>query len=97
MRGYPSFLNTKADVQFVVENFPPERWVPDLRRLIDDRYAWYPTGPAAEDSIEDDTHRIDEIDGERWLYELRENPDARYRQLGVGLDELEAWIRGAEA
>ena len=63
MQGYPKSLNTWADVEYVVANFPREQWEADIKNLINDENVniWVPVGdPLAEgdEGVTDDTHKV---------------------------------------
>lgn len=94
MVGFPKYLNSKADYEFVIANFPPEQWKPEIQKLLDNRHAWYPVQELGETEtgITDDTHKMETIEGNKWQYERRTNPTARYKQLGYTVTELEALI-----
>lgn len=98
MRGFPKHLNTRADYEHVMANFPAEQWRPRLQRLLDERFSWLPVGPlgAGEPGLDDETHRVvemqDEAGGaviERIQEEYREDQNAVIFRLGFTVDEIE--------
>lgn len=96
MRGYPSHLNSKQDYEYVLANFPREKWEKDLRAVLEGRMGWYPAGELAvgEDGvfIEGQKTVIESDDGTRTQYEIRENPDAKIFRLGFTVKEVEAML-----
>ncbi len=99
MVGYPKFLNTKEDYEFVRANFPKEQWQPDFEALLNERYEWFNLGEIEGEGVADDTHKVveDKRDDEtviRYQYEYKENENARIYRLGYTVDEVKA-ILGA--
>ncbi len=99
MVGYPKFLNTKEDYEFVRANFPKEQWRPDFEALLNERYEWFNLGEIKGEGTTDDTHKVveDKRDDEtviRYQYEYKENENARIYRLGYTVDEVKA-ILGA--
>ena len=81
MHGYPKWLNTKFDYEYVADNFPKEQWSPDWQALLDDMYQWISTGylDYRSEGIEDETHRIEPYE--------REDGTTGYVQLEYKLDD----------
>lgn len=102
MQGYPRYINTKADIDYVIDNFPGDsRTTEFLQSLLTDRYGWYPVGKLVDgaDGTTDDTHKVVDLETEpgiteRWQYELRENPTARIFRMGLTVAEAEALLNG---
>lgn len=98
MKGFPKWLNSKADYLYVKDNFPKEQWEDKFQALLDDRLSWFNIGEITNDGITDDTHKVvvSENMGEskKYQYELRENPDCTMYRLGFTVDELEALLQG---
>lgn len=94
MVGFPKHLNSRADYDYVVANFPSKLWKPEMQKLLDNRHAWYPVKilEGKDIGITDDTHKIDTIDGVRWQYELKINPTAKYKQLGYTVDKFNTLV-----
>lgn len=93
MIGYPKFINTKADLEYCLKNFPGDgRNTAFLQSLLDERFGWYP----CEKCDADATHKIVEATDmmPESYYELRENPTARIYQLGLTVDEVQAMLEG---
>ena len=94
MVGYPKFLNTKEDYEFVRANFPKEQWESDFKALLDERYEWFNLGEIEGEGVTDDTHKVveDKRDDEtvvRYQYEYKENENARIYRLGYTVEEVE--------
>lgn len=99
MVGYPKFLNTKEDYEFVRANFPREKWEGDFKALLNERYEWFNVGEAEGEGVTDETHKVVEstnIDGvvTRSQYEYKENENARIYRLGYTVDEVKAILEG---
>ena len=100
MVGYPKFLNTKEDYEFVRANFPKEQWESDFKALLNERYEWFNLGEIEGEGVTDDTHKVveDKRDDEtvvRYQYEYKENENARIYRLGYTVEEVEAILAGA--
>ncbi len=99
MVGYPKFLNTKEDYEFVRANFPKEKWKADFQSLLDTRFDWFNEGEIEGEGVTDDTHKVVEgkQDNEtvvRYQYVYKENENARIYQLGYTVDEVKAILEG---
>ena len=97
MKGYPHWLNTRYDYEYVAENFEPNLWKPDWQALLDDIMQWQFVSDLAsrDEGIEDATHRIEESDRgdgvivyEQWEY--KKDDHARLYRLGFTEEEVEA-------
>ncbi len=95
MKGYPHWLNTRYDYEYVAENFEPNLWKPDWQALLDDMMQWQFVRNLdyRSEGIEDETHRIEtweNDDGtpryEQWEYKLDDH--ARIFQLGFTEEEV---------
>ena len=100
MVGYPKFLNTKEDYEFVRANFPKEQWESDFKALLNERYEWFNLGEIEGEGVTDDTHKVveDKRDDEtvvRYQYEYKVNENARIYRLGYTVEEVEAILAGA--
>ena len=90
MRGYPKHINTKKDFENVMESYPKDMWLPELKELLDDEFAWFTTGTLADgdEGKTDATHRVasyeDPASGKttRTQEEWRVNPLCRMYQMG---------------
>ena len=94
MVGFPKFLNTKEDYEFVRANFPKEQWESDFKALLNERYEWFNLGEIEGEGVTDDTHKVveDKRDDEtvvRYQYEYKENENARIYRLGYTVEEVE--------
>lgn len=100
MEGYPKHLNTKEDVEFVVANFPRDKWTSQLQALLDERLQWFNQGKldANDAGVEDATHKVVVMDmvgeSERYQYELREDPNCDLLRLGLTAEVVEAYLNG---
>lgn len=98
MEGYPKTLNTKADYEYVLENYP-DLAKDDLHRLLDASRDWFfvsyldPEDPG----IVNDTHKVlEQKEGEgegdtarRAQYEFRINPTCKLIRMGFTVEEVE--------
>lgn len=100
MKGYPKFLSTKADYEYVRSNFPKEAWAKDFQALLDTQYEWMYVKDLEDGEIgmSDDTHKI-EIDSEqlggdgtRRQYEYAYNPHCKLVQIGYTADEVKRFL-----
>lgn len=98
MKGFPKFLNTKADYEYIKDNFPAEQWKPRWQNLLDERKNWFPTGQveSEEAGITDDTHKVvkyeDTSEGTTAYtqMELQDDPNSTLFRLGFTVEEVEA-------
>ena len=90
MVGYPKYLNTKADYEFVRANFPKENWESAFQALLDTRCDWFNHGEIDGDGVSDDTHKVvvDEKEDKKYQYVYEENPNCRMNQLGYTVEEI---------
>jgi hypothetical protein len=96
MKGFPKHLNTRADYEYVRDNFPASLWQPVWQRLLDERYCWQISDTLADgdEGIEDATHRVqvEENDGTgvtpRYQMELVEDVNAALFRLGFTVAEV---------
>lgn len=103
MKGYPKHLNTKADYEYVMVNFPTEQWLPDFQKLLDSYQQWVTTGTveSEEAGVTDDTHRViseqseDNSTTTYYQQELQQNPTAKIFRLGYTVSEVEDIISSA--
>jgi hypothetical protein len=104
MRGFPKYINTKADIMNLLPDYPDEVKA-FLQGIIDPKELnyWRPTGQVASeaDGITDATHRVytmqDEMtDTVRYIQqELVEDPNSRIYRLGfTDVAEVEGIING---
>lgn len=97
MKGYPAFLNTKQDYEYVRMNFPKEVWKKDFQALLENVYEWFFTNiiPEGEQGIEDETHRIkvDNETGVRSQYAYMFNSNCKLIQLGYTPEEVEGFLK----
>lgn len=82
MKGFPKYINTKADLENLIEDYPQET-KDYVQSLIDTKDNWFPT-ELIRDGLEDDTHKIyiDPETQEKTQYELREDPNGPLFRLG---------------
>ena len=92
MVGYPKYLNTKDDYEFVRKNFPKDMWQSAFESLLDTSRDWFNEGEITGTGITDETHKviIDEQSGAKYQYVYKENPNCRMKQLGYTEDEIKA-------
>ncbi len=93
MKGYPKFLATRADYEYVRENFPFSRWSKSWRKLVDGRWVWAETGPVpdGESGVIDATHRVAQGEGASLVQlERVEDANAPIFALGITVEEVES-------
>ena len=97
MVGFPKFLNTKNDYEYIRKNFPDEEWKPVYQNLLDTMYAWLNVGVILDDGITDDSHKvvIDEQNNKRYQYEKRINENCKLLRIGYTEEEVKAIIAKA--
>jgi len=92
MKGFPKHLNTRADYEYVRDNFPAEQWGPAWQSLLDTRFSWLPASGAEPKGIE---LREVEQDGqvvgqEAWV----EDKNAKIFRLGFTVAEVQKALEG---
>lgn len=100
MLGYPKTLKTKADYEYVRNNFPKEQWRAAFQNLLDTQNEWFFVKELAQGEAgqSDDTHKIvispsfENEDGaaHNYQYELRYNPNCMLARVGYTVEEVEA-------
>lgn len=97
MVGFPAVLNTKADYEYVRENFPVEKWKPAYQDLLNTMREWYNMGVILENGVTDDTHRvvIAEQKNTKYQYEKRINGNCKLLRIGYTEEEVKAIIAKA--
>jgi len=103
MKGYPRHLNTRADYDFVRQNFEKSLWLPDYEALLNSYQEWFFVKhlDAESEGINDATHKVITVtpidnDGTPTSYdqyELRTNPQARIFELGFSVEEVQQIIK----
>ena len=90
MVGYPKFLNTKEDYEYVRNNCPKNEWEKDFKALLDGEKDWFNVGET-DDGIIDDTHKVikDEQKRKTYQYELQVNPNCKMHRIGYTREEVE--------
>ena len=106
MKGYPKFLNTKADYEFVRQNFEKAEWQGSFEELLATVKDWFFVKDLAAGEIgqSDETHKIivepadQSADGKthNYQYELKVNPKCKLLSIGYTVEEVEA-ILGSDA
>lgn len=99
MKGYPKFLNTREDYEFVRDNFDRSEWEKDFQYLLDTRCDWFFVSwlSDGDEGVTDATNKVvemkSEVDGQdvvtRAQYVLQENPDCKLNRLGFSKEEIE--------
>ena len=98
MRGFPKHLNSKADYEYVKENFLDAEWRPAWQALLDGQKVWVATDQidAEEDGTVDDTHKVvpgsmdPETPATFLQLELQADDHCKLLRLGFTADEVEA-------
>lgn len=96
MRDFPKHINTRLDVEILLDIYPEET-KSFLQKCLEESENWInPIKLGDGDSgIEDATHcvRIDE-NGERYQLTLGFDPGCKLARLGISKEEAEAMING---
>ena len=99
MRGFPKYLNTKADYDYVAKNFPPEKRERDFfGALIEDSKKFVEVRTLAEgekitptkdqlilDQVEAGTNKKIQV-----LMELQPDPNGKMARLGLKEEDVKA-------
>lgn len=96
MRGEPRYLATRADYEYMKDNFPDE-WQARWQDLLDTRFAWLPVRELAESEagITDDTHRVVEHTDEaevviaRWQEAYVLDQGCKLLRIGLTVEEVQ--------
>jgi hypothetical protein len=97
MLGFPKWINTKADVQYVLTAYPAQMRA-KLQEWLDTRFVWQAIGElTTEQGLTDDTHKVvdepqDDGSIRRYQYALIEDPHATIYRLGLTVDEVVSLI-----
>ena len=98
MRGYPKFLNSKADYEYVKEHFPKYKWLPDYQALIDDNQKWTKEDRLVkkEDGVSDKESKVIEEENENkeivyYQYKFKEDPNCKLLRLEFTLAEVKGY------
>ncbi len=98
MKGYPKYLNTKEDYEYVKAHFPKEQWQPDYKALLDERMAWLNVGKLTneKEGVTDNTHKIVTVGGEDagtpvqyYQYEHKEDKNCKLFRLGLTVEKAQ--------
>jgi retron-type reverse transcriptase len=99
MKGFPEFIQTRHDVEVLLESHPEETKA-FLRTCLDEVNQWFDLGPVdPEKGITDKTHKVVEEKGmgeeppTYRQYELREDPNCKIFRLGFTVEEVRAIVR----
>lgn len=97
MQGFPNHLNNRYDYEFIRAHFPPDRWRPAWRALLDGRFVWADaqeltdgqSGVADEDNRAVDLAPAGPDKPRRRVQQTRrENPAAKLFRLGFTVAEV---------
>ncbi len=97
MRGFPKYLCTKADYEYVRYHFPPERRERDFfGALIQDQKKYFEVRALAEGekpTLTKDQIIVEGIEPNmnkvvKKLLELREDPNCKMARLGIKAEDL---------
>ena len=99
MKDFPRWINTRQDVENLLES-NPEDTKAYLRRILDDRLIWVNVSELMADDpgVEDETHRVIDSAGEpgeaavRFQQERVEDPNAWMFRLGFSVAEVTGLI-----
>jgi hypothetical protein len=99
MKGYPKHLNTKQDYEYVLQNFPKQRWEKDFEALLKSEKAWQVTKILASETegVEDEMHKIIKSDDEIVQMALKTDENSKMKKLGYSRNEIEKILGKREA
>lgn len=102
MRGFPKSLNTKADYEYIRQNFSKDQWAPAWQALLDTRQDWF------FDRYLDDSEEVEltesqkiveaqdnDAEQKRSLYILKDIPTSKFNRLGFTVQEIEEALASA--
>ena len=97
MKGFPKHLNSKADYEYIRNNFPDSMWKPAWQALLDGEKNWFNTGKleSKEDGVKNRSHKVVEATNndngtEYYQYELQADPNCEMVRLGFTKAEVKA-------
>ena len=92
MRGYPKHLNTKADYEYVIANFPKKKWRKDFEELLRTEKVWEKDktlDKGVEGKIDNEHRVIKDEDGNDVQMKLVIDPNSKMKKLGYSRKEIE--------
>lgn len=97
MKGFPKYLNTKYDYEYVKEYFLEDQWKPAWQALLDTRMNWLNTAmlDLSDPGITDETHRVVEIRDnndvvtQKYQQEYILDPNCKLLRLGFTVEEIQ--------
>lgn len=94
MKGFPKWINTRADVELCLQEYP-DQMKTKLREWLNNRNCWTVMGEivSPDVGVEDDTHHIEQReDGTIWQLAYIADPNNHLARLGITIVEAEAMI-----
>lgn len=105
MIGVPKHLNTKEDVLYVYTlalqgQLPKDEVKRKIENLLSDEKIWVYKAEVESDYTPSETEKVmlqQETDGEKHIcFELQDNPNARFLQMGFTKEEILNLIKNLE-
>ena len=101
MNGFPRHINTRADVEHLLQLYPGQMKA-KLKEWLEGRYSWLPVRKLSdgETGQVDDMHRVVEVKGdmtseitERYQEAFQEDPNCYLFRLGISVQEAEVMLK----
>jgi len=97
MIGFPKYLNSKQDHEYIKTHFPREQWQPHFQALLNTRVSRLNVGKlkSKQEGVADENHEVIAIDDENgqpveyYQYEFKEDPNCKLFKLGFTKEEVE--------
>ena len=98
IKGYPKYLATKEDYEYVKKHFPKEQWKVSYQSLLDDSEKWFREEQLArtEDGINNAINMVrserEEENGQEttkyYQYKFRLDPNCKLLRLGMKVEDI---------
>lgn len=95
MIGYPKYLNTKADYEYVRNNFPKEMWEKDFRALLESTHDWFFIRELETEEVPVllENQKIEKTEEKDYLFEYKYNENCKLNRLGFTVEEIEEYLK----
>ncbi len=95
MIGYPKYLNTKADYEYVRNNFPKEMWEKDFRALLENTHDWFFIRELETEEVPVllENQKIEKTEEKDCLFEYKYYENCKLNRLGFTVEEIEEYLK----
>lgn len=95
MIGYPKHLNTKADYEYVRNNFPKEMWEKDFRVLLETTHDWFFIRELEKGEVPVllENQKIEKMEEKDYLFEYKYDENCTLNRLGFTIEEIEEYLK----